>query len=413
MTVFQELTMRPLSGAGGRGWNAGLRVRVVLAFSVTALLLVGANLATPLYPLLQERLGFGPFAVTLAFCSYVLALVAGLLLYGHWSDHIGRRAALVLSVLVGLAGGILFAGAGNLAGLVVARVLQGGSVALAIGSGSAALRELLPGNPQRASRLALLASTGGVAAGPVIGGLLGQLPQPTVTPFVVHCSLLGACLVPLWLLRARPALAPAPGREAFKALRPRRLSLASDARASFRRAAAVGFLSFALFGFCLSLAPGYFAQALGMRSPAGTGALAALVLIGSALAQLAGRPRPRALPAALAAMAAGTVLIAAAGALSSLPLLCAATLFAGMSQGTAFRAVFHELSVAVPSADNARVVSAVYVVTYLGSAVPVLGLGALADTVGVSASVYWFAGAVAAACLVLAGVTRLKARGGL
>lgn len=405
--------MCTLNGTGGRGWNAGVRTRVVLAVSVTAMLLVGANLATPLYPLLEERLGFGPFAVTLTFCSYVLALVAGLLLYGHWSDHIGRRAALVLSVLVGLAGGILFATAGNLAGLIAGRVLQGAAIALAIGASSAALRELLPANPQRASRLALLASTGGVAAGPVIGGLLGQLPQPTVTPFAVHCALLAAFLVPLWLLRARPALAPAPGREAFKVLRPRRLSLAPGTRTTFRRAAAVGFLSFALFGFCLSLAPGYFAHALGVRSPAGTGALAALVLSGSAVAQLAGRPRLRALPVALAAMAAGTVLIAAACALASLPLLCAATLFAGMSQGTAFRAVFHQLSVSVPPADNARVVSAVYVVTYLGSAVPVFGLGALADAVGVSASVYWFAGAVAAACLVLAGAVRFKARGGL
>ena len=380
MTVFNELTMRSGAGDAGRGWNAGSRSRLVLTMSTTALLLVGANLATPLYPALQERLGLGPFAVTVAFSSYVLALIAGLVLYGHWSDHIGRRTALVLSVLVGLAGEIVFATAGGLAGLVTGRVLQGAAVAMVTGASSAALRELLP--------------------------------HPTTTPFAVHCTMLIAVLVPLWTLHARPAIAPAPGSAAFKALRPRRLCLPPGVRTRFQQAAAVGFLSFALFGFSLSLAPGYFARTLGVSSPAGIGALAALVLIGSATAQLVGRPRVRALPGALVGMALGTALIGVAGALSSLPLLLLGALFAGAAQGVAFRTAFNELSVAVPAADNARVVSAVYVVTYLGSAVPVLGLGVLAGAVGVPSSVHWFAGTLAGACLLLAGTVRLRARRG-
>jgi MFS family permease len=181
MTVFTELTMRPYDGGAGRGWDAGLRSRLALAMSTTALLLIGANLATPLYPLLQERLALGPFAVTLAFSSYVLALITGLVLYGHWSDHIGRRAALVLAVLTGLAGELLFATAGGLGALVAGRVLQGGSVAMATGAGSAALRELLPERPETASRFTLLASVGGVAAGPLLGGVLAVLPPPTMT----------------------------------------------------------------------------------------------------------------------------------------------------------------------------------------------------------------------------------------
>ncbi|MEX5261227.1 MFS transporter [Kocuria sp. CPCC 205263] len=412
MTVFNELTMRSGTADTGRGWNAGSRSRLVLTMCTTALLLVGANLATPLYPALQERLGLGPFAVTVAFSSYVLALIAGLVLYGHWSDHIGRRTALVLSVLVGLAGEIVFATAGGLAGLVTGRVLQGAAVAMVTGASSAALRELLPHRPEWAGRFTLLASAGGVAAGPLLGGVLGQLPHPTTTPFAVHCTMLIAVLVPLWTLHARPAIAPAPGSAAFKALRPRRLCLPLGVRTRFQQAAAVGFLSFALFGFSLSLAPGYFARTLGVSSPAGIGALAALVLIGSAAAQLVGSPRVQALPGALVGMALGTALIGVAGALSSLPLLLLAALFAGASQGVAFRTAYNELSVAVPAADNARVVSAVYVVTYLGSAVPVLGLGVLAGAVGVPSSVHWFAGTLAAACLLLAGTVRLRARRG-
>ncbi|HEY8752945.1 MAG TPA: MFS transporter, partial [Arthrobacter sp.] len=94
MTVFSELRMRPAT-AGRQGWDASTTARLVMAGAVIFTLLVGANLATPLYPLLQANLSLSPLGVTSAFASYVLALVATLMLAGHWSDHIGRRAALI------------------------------------------------------------------------------------------------------------------------------------------------------------------------------------------------------------------------------------------------------------------------------------------------------------------------------
>ncbi|HEY1157719.1 MAG TPA: MFS transporter, partial [Arthrobacter sp.] len=175
MTVFSELRMRPAAAAPS-GWNASTTARLVISGAAIFLLLVGANLATPLYPLLQAILGLSSLEVTAAFASYVLALVGTLLLAGHWSDHIGRRAALLVAVLAGLAGGWIFAEAATLAALCAGRALQGMAVALATGASAAALRELLPSRPEWASRFTLLASSGGVAAGPVIGGLLSLLP---------------------------------------------------------------------------------------------------------------------------------------------------------------------------------------------------------------------------------------------
>ncbi len=179
MTVFSELRMRPAT-ADRWGWDASTTARLVMAGVVIFTLLVGANLATPLYPLLQAKLGITALDVTVAFSAYVLALVATLILAGHWSDHIGRRAALVLAVLVGLAGGSVFATADSLFALCAGRALQGIAVALATGASSAALRELLPSRPEWASRFTLLASAGGVAAGPAIGGVLSLLPGPTI-----------------------------------------------------------------------------------------------------------------------------------------------------------------------------------------------------------------------------------------
>jgi MFS family permease len=405
MTVFSELRMRP-AAAGARGWDASNTARLAMAGVVIFTLLVGANLATPLYPLLQARLGLTSLDVSLAFSAYVLALVATLMLAGHWSDHIGRRAALLLAVLAGLAGGLVFAGADSLAVLSAGRALQGIAVALATGASSAALRELLPQRPEWASRFTLLASAGGVAAGPAIGGVLSLLPGPTSTPYVIHSVVLAVLLVPLYLLRARPAIEPVDGPRPLRALAPRRPSVSHEARDAFWLAAAVGFLSFAVFGFCLSLAPGYFAPILGVDSRPLIGVLAGLALGASALSQLIGVRTRFAVPAGLALLGASVALIAAAAAWSNPWLLVAASLAAGVGQGITFRTAFNDVAGKVEASRHAPIISTVYVITYLGSAVPVIGLGLAAAAYGLEGAASGFvvlcgvaAGALAAVAL--------------
>lgn len=400
MTVLSELRMQP-APAGRREWDAARRPRLLLTLAVMTMLLVGANIATPLYPLLGDRLGLTSFGVTVAFASYVIVLVAGLLLVGHWSDFIGRRAALVLAGVVSLVGGVLFGTATGMGALIVGRALQGASVALATGASSAALRELLPHRPEWATRFTLMVSAGGVAAGPVIGGLLSLLPAPTLTPFLIHSAVLAGLLIPLCRIKARPAIAAPPPGRALKALRPRRLAVSHRARAQFWMASVTGFLSFAVFGFYLSLAPTYFAGIAGTSSRPVIGLLAALALAASAVSQLTGIRGRWVVPGGLALMATGVALIPAAGALGSVPLLVVASLAAGFGQGMAFRAVFNDVAASVEAAQHAQIISTVYVITYLGSAIPVLGLGAAGAAWGLSVSVIWFAAAIAVSCMVL------------
>lgn len=404
MTVLSELRMRPAT-AERWGWDASTTARLVLAGVVIFTLLVGANLATPLYPLLQARIGMSSLGVTVAFSSYVLALVAVLMVAGHWSDHIGRRAALVLAVLVGLVGGVIFAHADSLLTLSLGRALQGVAVGLATGASSAALRELLPQRPDWASRFTLLSSAGGVAAGPAIGGLLSLLPDPTRTPYYVHSAVLIAALIPLWLLKARPAIAPAEGPKPLKVLAPRKPSISYEARGAFWMASATGFLSFAVFGFCLSLAPGYFASVVHADSRPLIGLLAGVTLGASALSQLLGARGRFVVPVALAVLGVSVVLVGAAAAWSSPWLLVAASITAGVGQGIAFRQVFNEVAGKVEAARHAQVISTVYVITYLGSAVPVIGLGLAVSALGLQAAVVGFTALCGVAALTLAAVS--------
>lgn len=404
MTVFSELRMRPAT-AGRQGWNASTTARLVIAGAVISLLLVGANLATPLYPLLQAKLGLSALGVTAAFASYVLALVATLMLAGHWSDHIGRRAALILAVLAGLLGGWVFSQAENLVALSAGRAMQGVAVALATGASAAALRELLPSRPEWASRFTLLATAGGVAAGPVIGGLLSTLPGPTTAPYYVHSAVLAGMLVPLFLLNARPAIKLPAGPRPIVVLAPRRPSVSAEARGAFWLAAAVGFLSFSVFGFCLSLAPGYFSQIGNTDSRPLIGALAGMTLGASALSQLLAVRGRFVVPAGLAVLGMSVLLLAAAGTWHSLPLLAGASVLAGLGQGVAFRTVFNDVAAKVEVSHHAQVISTVYVITYLGSAVPVIGLGWATAAFGLQPAVTAFVLVCSAAALALAGLT--------
>ncbi|WP_369044989.1 MFS transporter [Sinomonas sp. P10A9] len=424
MTVIAELRMHA-PAAARPGWDASRTVRLVLSGAVMFLLLVGANLATPLYAGLQERLGYGSLGTTMAFASYVLALVGVLVTAGHWSDYVGRRAAMVLAVILGLAGSAVFASAGSLPALCGGRVLQGMAVGLATGACAAALRELLPQRPEWASRFTLLASSGGVALGPVLGGALAVLPGGPAVPFAVHALLLAVLLVPLVLVRARPAaLLPAglvrTGVRPARLLAPRSLRgavLAGQARRTFWLAAATGFLSFALFGYQLALSPAVFARVLGLGTPAALGALAGLTLAASAASQLlvpGGRRRARRDSVlGLTALAVSVGVLAWGTTAGSAAALILASAVAGAGQGVAFRAGFDAVASSVPAERHAQTVSLLYVVTYLGSAVPVLGLGALAGAVGlgVAAPIFLLACSLAFGALALFALRAPRAAG--
>lgn len=159
-------------------WNALRGVRVGLCAAALLLLLIGANLATPVYPLLQQRLGLTAFDTTLLFTVYVFALVPVLAAVGHWSDLVGRRALILPAVCLAASGDAIFATANSFGQLAAGRAVQGIAVALATGAAGAALGDLLPDHPTLAAKLTLACSAGGVALGPVVGASLAGGSHP-------------------------------------------------------------------------------------------------------------------------------------------------------------------------------------------------------------------------------------------
>jgi len=91
--------------------------------------------------------------------------------YGPLSDRYGRRAMILIGLVVGIAGSLLGAMAQNLPMLVAARVLQGAGVAAGMVVGRAAVQDLFHG-PQRTRVMAYVGMTLGLCppTGTVVGG---------------------------------------------------------------------------------------------------------------------------------------------------------------------------------------------------------------------------------------------------
>lgn len=409
------------------------RLRITLTALTLFTLLASANLCTPLFPLLAAHFNSGSLGITLSFSSYVVALIVGLMLFRRVADRVNRRTVLVAALLLTAIATAASAVAPSLGWFSVARAVQGLSIACATGTASGALRILLPHNPAFAARLTLLSTSGGVALGPVIGGALSQGNAPLATPFLV-VSIALFTLVPVILVSAphqacRPvpaagsfALADAPPHDQAGGVAggfspeltlsagppaiPSTTERAAVGRRTFWTAAMTGFLSFALFGFCLSLAPSHFAGIVGSDSRPVIGALAAVTLLSSALVQLVPWHGTWRIPTGLTVLTLGLIGFALAEYVGGTAWLIASGVLAGTGQGIAFQAAFTRATLAVPQDRHASTVSAIYTVTYLGSTAPVIGLGFLAEQVGLSLAVPAFALAAVAGAVTLAFCAR-------
>ena len=361
-------------------------------------LLAGTNIPTPLYGHYASAFGFGPATVTAVFAVYVAALVPSLLFVGPLSDAIGRRRVLLPAIALGVAGVALFAGAQSVGWLYAARVVQGLALGAASGPVTALIVEREPNAARRrAAMVAAVAAVAGVGSGPLLGGLLAQyLPAPTVLAYLVEITLL-AC--------AATAMALLPDTSNRIPYRPRRPSIPEGIGVTFAVSGATSFVTWAVTAIFLTLVPSYAAALTHSANLALEGVIVAVLFAASALTQrLSFGKDPLALQRlGLAALVAGVGLLCWAGVAGSLWLLLAASVVAGIGQGMAFLGAMTEINAVAPPERHAEVLSGFYVVTYLGTGIPVLGVGFLATAIGLLSAVEWFSAGAAAAAIGLLG----------
>jgi MFS family permease len=151
-------------------------VSKLLILFVTAFVdMVGLTMIVPLLPYYATDFGAGAATVGVLISSFSIAQLAVAPLWGRVSDGYGRRPAILAGLLVTAGAYVLFAFAGSVPALLVARLVQGVGGGT-IGVVQAYVADVSPPDQRTKSLGWLTAITSlGAVAGPAVGSLLVSL----------------------------------------------------------------------------------------------------------------------------------------------------------------------------------------------------------------------------------------------
>jgi sugar phosphate permease len=226
------------------------------------------------------------------------------------------------------------------------------------------------------------------------------------------------CIVLAALLLAMPE----PGVPRGGSWRVPRPSVPKEIRGAFARVAATGASVWAVAALFFSVVPSFATERIGISNLALLGAVSAVVLICSSLAQIASRNRidPRIAQAlGLGVLTAGLATLVLASATDSAIALVAASVLAGTGHGLGFLGAQDDLNRLAPPERRGEINAALYTCVYLGVALPVIGVGVLSDFTTLTTAVVAFAFVTGTAAIAVAlwhlasggrGLVRARAR---
>jgi MFS family permease len=376
MSSFIPQAIRHSAPAGSarlsRRASFGLQVSILLVF-------LAASIApTPLYAIYEAKWGFSPITVTIVFGVYAVAVLTSLLTVGSLSDHVGRRPVLLGAILLQAVAMIVFATAGGVPALLIARIVQGLSSGAALGALGAGLIDLHRTRGTVANGVGALAGT---ATGGIVSSLLVQdLPAPTHLVYLVVLAI----LVLQWVGVAVMPESATPKAGALASLRPQ-IGLPAGARRPMLIAVPALVAVWSLAGFYGSLGPTLARLVVGSDSVV-LGGLAMLALAGSAaVTVLAVRNVPAGVVMLFGSgtLAAGVAVTLIGVAHASTPIFFAGTAIAGVGFGGGFQGALRTVLPLAAPHQRAGVLSIIYVVSYLGMGIPAVIAGFLVSHGGV------------------------------
>ena len=163
------------SEAVRRDGPVSTRLFLAVAASAVFVSVLTATMINVLVPLIRAEFDASAAGVGWVITGYSLAYAIGVPLYGRISDFFGVRGVFSIGLAGFALGGVICALAPSLTVLVLGRLVQGiGGAAIPALALVSVARVLPPG--ERGAGLGLIGSSLGVAAaaGPVLGGLVGQ-----------------------------------------------------------------------------------------------------------------------------------------------------------------------------------------------------------------------------------------------
>lgn len=360
-----------------------------------ALFLFAASAPSPLYAVYAKKFGFSPTTVTMIYAVYASGALAGLLVTGRLSDHLGRRPVVMFALIVQTAGMVSFIATNGVGALYVARVLQGFATGVASGALSAWLVDLEPPErPRLGSLIAGVALLAGLGCGAFGSALLVQYaPDPL---HLVFWLLVGIYSLAFALMLVTPdVVSRRPG--AVRSLMPQ-IRVPPAARAQFAASTPTSIAIWALGGLYLSLGPALAVTLVRSTNKVVGGFVILSLMGGGAIASaLVQRVDPRKLligGSIVVLIGVGLTLVAVASGSSAL--LYTGSTIAGIGFGPAFSGVVRGLGPLAPPEQRGALFAALYIVVYVAISVPTVAAGVATTHYGLSDTTYVYGAIVMA-----------------
>jgi MFS family permease len=376
------------------------------AFSFVGAALVSASSSavTPLYRLYQQSMQLTSLMITVVFAIYAISLLAGLLTLGGLSDYVGRRPVMLGALLLNAAAMIVFAHAGTVGELIVARAVQGLCAGISMTAFGAAIMDT---NRNQGPLLNSITAFIGLMAGALgAAALVSFAPDPL---HLVYEVLLGITVIMIVLLWWMPESVSRKAG-ALASLWPQ-VRVPRQSRAILLRLTPATVATWALGAFHMSLMPTVMATAMGVSSPWIVGLLLpALLLTGTAAVALFRHwTAERLILVGTAALAVGVAISLLGIQQRDVGVLFVGTMIAGVGFGGSFSGSLRALLPTAEAHERASLLSAFYVLSYLAFSLPAVVAGLSVPLVGLLTVVYVYGAMV----VVLATISMVASwRGG-
>ncbi|MVW73632.1 MFS transporter [Bordetella sp. 15P40C-2] len=373
-----------------------LRLSPVLWLSFAMIVgVMGTALISPLYALYKETWQLQTSDISLIYVVYMAGAMCGLLFLGRLSDRVGFRPMMTLGLILTLIGTAISLFAWDLGSLCVGRVIVGVASSMVTTSANAGMTRLAPpGQTQRAAVMSSFLLALGFGLGPFVGGIMGQwAPSPLVTTYIPTLILGAIAVVALIRLRL-PAAAQTQQRMPLRlrdVLPKLTLPEAADVKA-FILTTCLPFLAFGVFGLYASMSPLFLNELVPWHGPVVSGTAIASILLASATTQILSRRIRTDICGCL-----GLTSLVVSNALlmvnlwtSSSVLFGLGVLFTAIGHGWCMLAGMSMINRIATSENRAGLLSTYLVIGYIGSMIPMIGVGWIADHWGMNVAVSTF-----------------------
>jgi len=202
-------------------WRQPRPVWAVAFASVIAFM--GIGLVDPILKPIADELGASPSQVSLLFTSYMAVMGAAMLVTGAVSSRIGAKRTLLAGLAIIIVGSALAGTQDGVTGIVAFRAVWGLGNALFVATALATIVRSARGSTAQAIILFEAALGVGIATGPLIGGLLGEISWRGPFFGVAGLMVLALALTTFMLPPTPPAARPTSLADPFRALRHRGL----------------------------------------------------------------------------------------------------------------------------------------------------------------------------------------------